>query len=182
MEGSTVPDDLQVWLAECYPQSVRTAYLILGNRLDAEDAVQESFLRAWKFRDSLSRESSFKPWLYRVVVNTCNSKLRHDIPRREGRVNDVNLVDIATNDDLPGRVALSNDVMCALRDLPVHLRVVVVLRYYADLSERDIAIAIARKQGTVKSRLNEARTRLALHPALRTDASRVPATSKEVNG
>ena len=182
MEGSTVVDDLQSWLAECYPQSVRTAYLILGNRLDAEDAVQESFLRAWKFRDSLSKESSFKPWLYRVVVNTCNSKLRHDIPRREGRVNDVNLVDIASFDDLPGRIALSNDVMSALRDLPVHLRVVVVLRYYADLSEREIAIAIARKQGTVKSRLNEARTRLALHPALKSETSRVSAASKEVNG
>ena len=70
MEGSINVNDLEAWLTESYPQSVRTAYLILGNRLDAEDAVQESFLRAWKFRDSLSKESSFKPWLYRVVVNT----------------------------------------------------------------------------------------------------------------
>ena len=48
-------NDLATWLEEGYPQSVRTAYLILGNRLDAEDAVQEAFLRAWKFRDSLSK-------------------------------------------------------------------------------------------------------------------------------
>jgi DNA-directed RNA polymerase specialized sigma24 family protein len=47
----------------------------------------------------------------------------------------------------------------------------VVLRYYADLSEREIAIAIDRKQGTVKSRLNEARRRLATHPALQASAS-----------
>ena len=66
--------ELRTWLEEGYASSVRTAYLILGNRLDAEDAVQESFLRAWKFRESLSSDSSFKPWLYRVVVNTCNSK------------------------------------------------------------------------------------------------------------
>ncbi|MGB7105072.1 MAG: RNA polymerase sigma factor, partial [Acidimicrobiales bacterium] len=70
--------DLAIWLEEGYPQSVRTAYLILGNRLDAEDAVQEAFLRAWKFRDALAKESSFKPWLYRVVVNACNSKLRQE--------------------------------------------------------------------------------------------------------
>jgi RNA polymerase sigma factor (sigma-70 family) len=179
VEGSTVVNDLQEWLAECYPQSVRTAYLILGNRLDAEDAVQESFLRAWKFRDSLSKESSFKPWLYRVVVNTCNSKLRQEIPHRDRRINDVNLIDVSMKDDVSSRIALSNDVMSALRDLPVHLRVVVVLRYYADLSERDIAIAIGRKQGTVKSRLNEARTRLAVHPALKAEASRSSTTSKE---
>ena len=54
----------------------------------------------------------------------------------------------------------------ALQDLPVHLRVVVVLRYYADLSEREIATAIGRRQGTVKSRLHEARRVLAEHPAL----------------
>ena len=94
----------------------------------------------------------------------------------------MTLVDVGTNDDLPGRIALSNDVMCALRDLPVHLRVVVVLRYYADLSEREIAIAIARKQGTVKSRLNEARTRLAVHPALKSEARNFSTVSKEVTG
>jgi len=50
--GSSDMNDLATWLEEGYPQSVRTAYLILGNRLDAEDAVQEAFLRAWKFRES----------------------------------------------------------------------------------------------------------------------------------
>jgi RNA polymerase sigma-70 factor (ECF subfamily) len=54
----------------------------------------------------------------------------------------------------------------ALADLPVPLRVVVVLRYYADLSEREIATAIGRPAGTVKSRLHEARRLLAAHPAL----------------
>ena len=49
----------------------------------------------------------------------------------------------------------------SLSDLPEPLRVVVVLRYYADLSEREIAIAIKRRPGTVKSRLHEARRRLA---------------------
>jgi RNA polymerase sigma factor (sigma-70 family) len=70
-----------------------------------------------------------------------------------------------------GRVALSNDVMTALRDLPTHLRVVIVLRYYADLSERDIATAIGRQPGTVKSRLSDARARLAAHPALQYEKS-----------
>lgn len=157
--------DLAAWLEEGYPQSVRTAYLILGNRSDAEDAVQEAFLRAWKFRNALAKESSFKPWLYRVVVNSCNSKLREEIPHRDHRSNATELHDVAS-DDIASRIELSHDVRHALSDLPAHLRIVIVLRYFADLSERDIAVAIARKPGTVKSRLNEARRRLAQHPAL----------------
>jgi RNA polymerase sigma-70 factor (ECF subfamily) len=182
MQRSLGVDDLELWLEEGYPQSVRTAYLILGNRLDAEDAVQEAFLRAWKFRHSLSKESSFKPWLYRVVVNTCNSKLRKEVPHRDRRSGEEELENVNVRDNVPDRIALANDVMSALRDLPVHLRIVVVLRYYADLSEREIAIAIDRKQGTVKSRLNEARRQLALHPALRSEASNNSISEEEVTG
>jgi RNA polymerase sigma-70 factor (ECF subfamily) len=182
MQSSPGVDDLELWLEEGYPQSVRTAYLILGNRLDAEDAVQEAFLRAWKFRHSLSKESSFKPWLYRVVVNTCNSKLRKEVPHRDRRSGEEELENVNVRDNVPDRIALANDVMSALRDLPVHLRIVVVLRYYADLSEREIAIAIDRKQGTVKSRLNEARRQLALHPALRSEASNKSISEEEVTG
>ena len=57
-------------------------------------------------------------------------------------------------------------MLAALQQLPLSLRVPVVLRYYADLSERDIALAIGRRPGTVKSRLHEARRRLAADPAL----------------
>ena len=53
-----------------------------------------------------------------------------------------------------------------LQRLPLWLRVPVVLRYYGDLSECDIVLAIGRRQGTVKSRLHEARRRLATDPAL----------------
>jgi RNA polymerase sigma-70 factor (ECF subfamily) len=166
VEGSIAVDDLQAWLRESYAKSLRTAFLILGNRPDAEDAVQEAFLRAWKFRDAIAKESSFKPWLYRVVVNACNSKLRREIPHRDHRDNADRLLVVASRERPSDRLALSHDVMVALRDLPEHLRVVVVLRYYVDLSEKEIAIAISRQPGTVKSRLNEARKRLADHPSL----------------
>jgi RNA polymerase sigma-70 factor (ECF subfamily) len=64
------------------------------------------------------------------------------------------------------RTEVAEIVLEALQRLPMSLRVPVVLRYYADLSERDIALAIGRRQGTVKSRLHEARRRLAADPAL----------------
>ncbi len=181
MNDSEDVDELQLWLEQSYSSSVRTAYLILGNRLDAEDAVQEAFLRAWKFRDSLVGTSSFKPWLYRVVVNACNSKLRKEIPHRDHRSRFDELVGVAVDDDFGGRVSRSQDIVTALRDLPAHLRVVVVLRYYSDLSEREIANAIGRQPGTVKSRLNEARRRLALHPALQVESPNSATSSGETS-
>jgi RNA polymerase sigma-70 factor, ECF subfamily len=173
-------DELAAWLREGYDRSFRTACLILGNRADAEEAVQEAFLRAWRFRASLGTGAAFKPWLYRVVVNTCNSKLRQEIPHRDRRSGQELLDSLASSDDPPARIAQSRDVVQALQDLPLPLRVVVVLRYYADLSEREIATAIGRRPGTVKSRLHEARRLLAEHPALRSEAPDASRSESEV--
>jgi RNA polymerase sigma-70 factor (ECF subfamily) len=164
-------DDLETWLEEGYIRSYRTARLILGNRFDAEEAVQEAFLRAWRFRASLGTGSDVRPWLYRVVVNTCNSKLREEIPSRDHRSSVADLATVPSTGDAPGQVDESQDLLRALQDLPTHLRIVVVLRYYADLTEREIATAIGRRQGTVKSRLHEARRLLADHPALLSERS-----------
>ena len=161
---------LETWLDESYVPSFRTACLILGNRADAEEAVQEAFLRAWRFRDSLTSVPSIKPWLYRVVVNACYSKLRTEIPHRDRRAGDEPLDYLPASTVGPETGAeqaeVSETVLAALRRLPVSLRVPVVLRYYADLSERDIALAIGRRPGTVKSRLHEARRRLAEDPTM----------------
>ena len=169
MEGAAV-DELEDWLRRDYHTSYRTACLLLGNHSDAEEAVQEAFLRAWRFRASLATGSDVRPWLYRVVVNTCNSKLRQEIPHRDRRAGAGPLSSLAAPDSDPAvcaqRSEVAGTVLAALQRLPVSLRVPVVLRYYADLSERDIAVAIGRRQGTVKSRLHEARRRLAADPSM----------------
>ena len=167
-----VEQQLEEWLEEGYVACFRTACLILGNRADAEEAVQDAFLRAWRFRDSLSSVPSLRPWLHRVVVNSCYTKLRQEIPHRDRRASDGALGGVAAPEAGPDitaeRTEVAETVLSALQRLPVSLRVPVVLRYYADLSERDIALAIGRRQGTVKSRLHEARRRLADDPAIRT--------------
>jgi len=167
-----VEERLEDWLEEGYAVSYRTACLILGNQADAEEAVQEAFLRAWRFRDSLTSVQSIRPWLYRVVVNSCYSKLRQEIPHRDHRATDGQLETFAAADGDPALLAQRSEdaeaVLAALQRLPVSLRVPVVLRYYADLSERDIALAIGRRQGTVKSRLHEARRRLSADPTMLT--------------
>ena len=162
--------ELETWLEQGYVPSFRTACLILGNRADAEEAVQDAFLRAWRFRDALTSVPSIKPWLYRVVVNSCYSKLRQEIPQREHRAGDGELAERMASASDPAssaeRSEVAGVVLAALQRLPVSLRVPVVLRYYADLSERDIALAIGRRPGTVKSRLHEARRRLGEDPSI----------------
>jgi RNA polymerase sigma-70 factor (ECF subfamily) len=171
VSGSGGLDDLETWLRDGYQQSFRTACLILGNRSDAEEAVQEAFLRAWRFRASLATGADVRPWLYRVVVNTCNSKLRTEIPHRDHRVADEELEGLPAPDDVTERLAGGNDLITALQSLPVQLRVVVLLRYFADLSEKELATAIGKRPGTVKSRLHQARRLLAEHPALRSESA-----------
>ena len=168
-EGDQEPDELARWLSLGYETAYRTAYGLLRNRTDAEDAVQEAFLRAWRFRAAVPSGDGVQPWLYRVVVNACLSKLRRDgryratvvstgdetIPQPDGPAR--------SEGDPEGRAvgrAIQELVLDALADLPEHLRVVVVLRYYGALSEREIASVIHRRPGTVKSRMHEARARL----------------------
>ncbi|MGQ0433335.1 MAG: RNA polymerase sigma factor, partial [Microthrixaceae bacterium] len=148
----------------------RTAYLIMRNPADAEEAVQEAFLRVWRFRDALPADDGVQPWLYRVLVNTCYSQLRKEVPRRDRSAGDDALDTIASPAPAPEATATASAtadvVMDALADLPDQLRVPAVLRYWTGLSEKEIAVAIRRRPGTVKSRLHEARRRLAADPRI----------------
>ena len=63
---------MRSWYAPAY----RTACLVLNDASGAEEAVQEAFLRMWRFRDAMPEGEAARPWLYRVVVNSCYSWAR----------------------------------------------------------------------------------------------------------
>ncbi|MGH9182926.1 MAG: RNA polymerase sigma factor [Acidimicrobiales bacterium] len=161
--------DLAEWLRDWYDDAYRTARLILRNPADAEEAVQEAFLRAWRFRAALPDGDGVRPWLYRVLVNACHSALRREIPIQARTCTDEPLAAVAGG-ELPEEAAARAEsarlVAAAVADLPDHLRLPVVLRYWSGLSEREISVAVRRRPGTVKSRLHEARRRLANDPRL----------------
>jgi len=161
-------DDLESWLEEGYPRCFRTAWLMLRHRADAEEVVQEAYLRVWRFRASIPDAPGREAWLYRVVVNAAISRMRADKHWRE-RTGDGLLRDLSApddpNSDAEDRV-LATTVLAALAKLPEPLRIPVILRYYSGLSEREIATAIGRRPGTVKSRLYDARARLSQDPSL----------------
>ena len=170
MERSRGGPALEALLIEGYGRAYRTAYLIMRNPADAEEAVQEAFLRVWRFRDSLPTGDGIQPWLYRVLVNTCYSQLRREVPRRERHAGDELLDHLPASGPSPEvsatASAAADAVVDALADLPDALRVPAVLRYWTGLSEKEIALAIRRRPGTVKSRLHEARRRLAADPRI----------------
>jgi len=156
-------------LETSYASAYRTACLILRNPADAEEAVQEAFLRVWRFRAAVPSDGGAKPWLYRVLVNACCSKLRQEAPRR-ARNAGGDVPDLPAREPTPEAVATQAETAAAVREalvaLPEALRVAVVLRYYAGLTEKEIATAIRRRPGTVKSRLHEARRLLSHDPGL----------------
>lgn len=163
-------DDLDAWLKRDYATAYRTACLVLRDPIEAQDAVQEAFLRVWRFRDSVPAGEARKAWLYRVVVNACMSRLRAEKSRTGKDSGDLGLETLADASPTPYDAAehsqLAGDVLAALADLPENLRVPLVLRFYVGLSEKEIAVAIDRRPGTVKSRLYDAKQRLALDPRL----------------
>jgi RNA polymerase sigma-70 factor, ECF subfamily len=173
-QRDTDSDDLADWLASGYARAYRTAYLLVRDARDAEEAVQEAYLRVWRFRASLPDGAGREPWLYRVLVNSCYSYLRHEVPRRQRNSGAPFEVDDASTPAAPDRspeaaaeASETADVIgTALADLPEYLRTTVVLRYWTGLSEREIATAIGRRPGTVRSRLHEARRRLAMDARL----------------
>jgi RNA polymerase sigma-70 factor (ECF subfamily) len=164
-------DDLESWLIESYPLAYRTAVLIMRDRSAAEDAVQEAYLRIWRFRTAIPEGDGRKPWLYRVVTNACLSQLRSTKPQRARQYDDgdaalAGVVGTEAPDRDAEQAVLADTVAAALAALPETLRVPLVLRYWTGLTEREIATAIKRRPGTVKSRLYDARQRLALDPTL----------------
>jgi RNA polymerase sigma-70 factor, ECF subfamily len=172
MTAMRARDEFGEWVGARYERAYRTAVMVCGNPADAEEALQEAFLRVWRFRDALPPGDRRDAWLYRVLVNACYSKLRKEVPRRNRERTPLSpeTAGPASHHDSPELAAeqatMAAALGSALRNLPDSLRIVVVLRYYTDLSEREIATAIRRRPGTVKSRLHEARRRLAADPRL----------------
>jgi RNA polymerase sigma-70 factor (ECF subfamily) len=126
---------------------------LLGNASDAEDATQEAMARAWRARATLRDAANFDAWLDRILVNACRDRLR-----RRRLVQTVDLkasADIEARD--PFREFLARDELAAaLEALTADQRVVVVLRFWQDLSLEQISDRLDWPLGTVKSRLHHA--------------------------
>jgi RNA polymerase sigma factor (sigma-70 family) len=140
----------------------KVAYLVAGG--DAEEAVQDGFLKAWRALWRFRSGAPFRPWLLRIVANEARNR-RRAAGRRSA------LVQRAAGEDVSGDAASSPEaavlaaeertrLLAALEELPDDARLVLAYRYLLDLSEAETAAALGVRRGTVKSRTSRALERL----------------------
>jgi RNA polymerase sigma factor (sigma-70 family) len=143
----------------------RTAYLVVRDAAEAEDAAQEAFVRAYRALGRFRDGEPFRPWMLRIVVNAARNR-RRAAGRRAG----LQLrAEAAAPRDLTAAsaeaAALAADrrrrLLDAVNALPPDDRLVIGARYFLDLPEAEIATMAGVPRGTVKSRLSRARGRLA---------------------
>jgi RNA polymerase sigma-70 factor (ECF subfamily) len=136
-------------------------FRMCGDAQIAEDASQETFIRAWSHLETFRPQGSLRNWLYRIALNTAT-----DMLRKERRILPGDLEDYQLRDSQPGpesrylqeeRTAL---VQKAIQALPDASRAVLVLKEYEGLSYHEIANTLDIPIGTVMSRLNYARSLL----------------------
>lgn len=149
------------WVKEHQSVVYRAACLILRDPQAAEEVAQETFILAARAARRPTSEAEVRPWLYRIGVNLSLTKLRSR--QREGRAMErmASLQQSASGDELLDHRMRRLAVIEALNRLPERLRVPVILKYYLDLSEEEIAKSMQIRKGTVKSRLHAARHALA---------------------
>ena len=142
----------------------RTAYVIARNAADAEEAAQDGFVKAWRALGRFREGAPFRPWLLQIVANEARNRVR-SAGRRAGlalrAATEESSGDAAPS---PEAVLLSAEqregLLAAVNELPEEQRLVVSLRYFLGLSEREVAEALDVPQGTVKSRNARALERL----------------------
>lgn len=138
-----------------YRRLVAQAYAVAGDRVEAEDAVQEAFARAVAAGDRFRRLDNPEAWLRTVALNVLRRRWRRASLFRALTPR------LATPADVPG---ISEDhvaVVEGLRSLPFQQRETLALFYLGDLSVHEIAATLGVADGTVKSRLTRGRTALA---------------------
>ena len=135
---------------------LRLCYMQLQDKSLAEDAVQETFLKAYRAYAQYRGESSEKTWLCRIALNTCRDMQRGAWFRHMDRR--VSL------DSLPEPVVQPADdeveLTLALMSLPRKLREALMLYYYQDMNQEEVAQALNTSPSTVSKRLKHARDKL----------------------
>jgi len=142
----------------------RTAYLLGGSAVDAEEAAQDGFVKAYRALGRFRRGAPLRPWLLRIVANEAHNR-RRSAARRDA------LTLRATAEHRPGDAVPSPEaallsresqerLLAAVERLSDEHRDAIVCRYLLDLTEEETAAALRIRRGTVKSRLSRALARL----------------------
>ena len=146
-------------LIDEYGDSIfRMCYLYLKDYQLAEDATQETFIKAMKSYDSFQNKSSEKTWLTRIAINCCKNRRR----TRWFKTHKINLTDLSkeTDYDFTHNIIEKHSMTNIVSSLKTIDREIILLYYYQDLSIKEISSMIGISENTAIQRLNRARNRL----------------------
>lgn len=159
-------DAFEVFFARHRTLVYRTAYGLTGDRHAAEEVLQDTFARAYRHRATLMTDVSPVPWLHRVALNLCYSRLDRRRLKAEP-IGESNVGHIRDGEAEPAERAEQQELRGIVRDgiaaLPPKHRSVVVLYYLHGLSLQETASFLDVRLGTVKSRLHYALRTLRAH-------------------
>lgn len=145
-------EELEALYRESLPRFRRVAAAIVGDRERACDVVQDAFGTAIRRRASFRRSGPLEAWLWRLVVNTARDEARPFQPPPEEL--------LSRQEAQNGSTPLHEELRVAVAFLPERQRLVLFLRYYADLDYAAIAAALEIAPGTVAASLNSAHAAL----------------------
>lgn len=160
-----------VELVELYKDKIyNVCYRMLGNPHDAEEAAQETFLRAYANLNKYNSYHKFSTWIYRIASNGCIDRLRRkkqetslDAPLADDEAVDFYSI-LPSQDPLPEELVVRKETHLMLQEaiekLPSAYRAVIVLKYIEDLSLQEIADILSLPVATVKTRLHRGREAL----------------------
>ncbi|MBN1445391.1 MAG: sigma-70 family RNA polymerase sigma factor [Candidatus Omnitrophica bacterium] len=154
-EGDTAA--FSILLRSCEKQLRNTAYALCAE--EAEDLMQETFIAAFLSIKKFRMQSSFYTWIYRIMMNTAYKKFRRK-KRQKSFLNALGRnIRVETENDSPSfEDSRKEKVRGALARLPAMHREIITLYYLEELSLREISENLSISEGTVKSRLFNART------------------------
>ena len=145
-----------------HQQAYRTAFFLTGNRADAQDVVQETFVKVWLCAPQLKDCDGFRSWFYRILTRMAfrkGSAQKREIPDAGISL----LADRGSEGDSLSGLLLKEEreqIRQAVDSLDEKYRTVVVLYYFNEFSTKEIARITGCLEGTVKSRLFAARRKL----------------------
>ena len=148
-------------VARYQARAVRLAWSLAGG--DAEDAVQEAFVKAYRSLHRFRQGAAFRPWLFTIVANEARNR-RRSAGRRERLAVRAGALEAGRAERSPEDEAVLADrrrrLAAAIETLGDRDREVIACRWFAELSESEMAVVLSCRPGTVKSRLSRALERL----------------------
>ena len=145
---------LEDWMRTYGTAILRTCFVILSDAREAEDAMQDTFLRAWRAMDTFEQRNgaSVKTWLMRIAVNTCKDYRRTQWLRHRNQTSPI--------DELPEAVlpttSVSRELFLTVMSLPDKYKQVVLLYHYQSMTMEEVADALRVSRPAVSRRLKKA--------------------------